>query len=327
VRVLVTGAAGFVGGMVADTLAAAGHQVTALVKDDGAARPRLDAGIRIVTANLLAPERLTAAGVEDGFDAVCHLAALTRVRDSLAAPLRYHAVNVTGTLHLLQALERGTDRHGTAPVVVFGSSCAVYGAGGVMPIPETATPAPIHPYGSSKLAAEQMIIEQARTGRIGAVILRSFNVAGAAAGHADTDRTRIVPAALDVAAGLSEVFGINGDGGTVREYVHVADMADAYQVALDAVRPGDSRIYNVGSGAGVSIIEVLAAVERVTGREVARVSRPAVTEARLLVADSGRIRSELGWRSDRSLIDQIVADAWDDMTNGATRRDATPVFP
>jgi UDP-glucose 4-epimerase len=327
VRVLVTGAAGFVGGMVADTLAAAGHQVTGLVKDDGGTPPRLAPSVEVVTANLLAPAELTAAGVEDGFDAVCHLAALTRVRESYAAPLRYYAANVAGTLNLLQALERGTDRHGTAPVVVFGSSCAVYGAGDVTPIAETASPAPIHPYGSSKLAGELMIVEQARTGRIGAVILRAFNVAGAAAGHADTDRTRIVPAALDVAAGLTEVFGINGDGGTVREYVHVADMADAYHAALGAVRPGEARTYNVGSGVGVSIAEVLSVVERVTGRRVARVRRPAVTEARVLVADSGSIRADLGWRSDRSRIDRIVADAWDDMTDTVTRRDAAPVFP
>jgi UDP-glucose 4-epimerase len=326
-RVLVTGAAGFVGGMVADTLAGAGHQVTALVKDDGAARPRLREGVEVVPANLLAPAQLTAAGVEDGFDAVCHLAALTRVRESLASPLRYYAVNVAGTLNLLQALERGTDRHGIAPVVVFGSSCAVYGPSGVTPIPETAPPAPMHPYGSSKFAAEQMILQQARTGRIGAVVLRSFNVAGAAAGHADADRTRIVPAALDVAAGLAEVFGVNGDGGTVREYVHVADMADAYHAALGAVRPGEARVYNVGSGAGVSVLEVLGAVERVTGRRVARVRRPAAIEARILIADSERIRAELGWRSDRSGIDRIVADAWDDMANGVARRDAAPVLP
>jgi UDP-glucose 4-epimerase len=327
VRVLVTGAAGFVGGIVADQLAAAGHQVTALVRDEGVGPPPLDARVAIVTADLLTPPELTAAGVEEGYEAVCHLAALTRVRESVGDPLRYHEVNVAGTLNLLLALERGTRRHGIAPVVVFGSSCAVYGAGELTPIPESAPTAPLHPYGASKLSAERLVLDQARTGRIGAVVLRAFNVAGATPGHADPDRSRIVPAALEVVAGLRDVFGINGDGGTVREYVHVADMADAYRAALEAVEPGETRVYNVGSGIGVSITEVLDAVERVTGRTVARVRRPAVAEARVLVADSSLIRAELGWRSDRSRIDRIVADAWAEMTGSAAWRDATPVSP
>ncbi len=309
-RVLVTGAAGFVGGVVADTLAAAGHQVTALVRNEPPPA-RLTPGIEIVKADLLEIHTLAAAGIDRGFDAVCHLAALTRVRESQSDPLRYFAVNVTGTVNLLSLLERGTQINDIAPIVVLGSSCAVYGTPETQPIPETQPPAPTNAYGASKISAEQIVTHQAATGRIGAVVLRSFNIAGAAGGHADNDRSRIIPAALAVAAGTSDVFGVNGDGAVIREYVHVADMADAYLAALDAVPPGHSEIFNVGTGAGVSVAEVLAAVERVTGRTVRQVRRPPAAEPPMLVADSRRIRAKLTWRPTRSTIDRIVADAWD----------------
>ncbi len=309
-RVLVTGAAGFVGGVVTDTLAAAGHQVTALIRNE-LPPPRLAPGTEIVRADLLKIHELAAAGIDRGFDAVCHLAALTRVRESLRDPLRYFAVNVTGTVNLLGLLERGTEVSGIAPVVVLGSTCAVYGAPETQPIPETQPPAPTNAYGASKLAAEQIVTHQAATGRIGAVVLRSFNIAGAAGVHADRDGSRIIPAALAVASGASDVFGVNGDGAVIREYVHVADIAAAYLAALDAVAPGHSEIFNVGTGVGVSVAEVLAAVERVTGRTVARMRRPPAVEPPMLVADSRRIRAELTWRPTRSTIDRIVADAWD----------------
>ncbi|AEH08721.1 MULTISPECIES: NAD-dependent epimerase/dehydratase family protein [Protofrankia] len=316
-RVLVTGAAGFVGGAVTDTLAAAGHQVTSLVRS-GRSCPPFAPGVEVVAADLVDFHELELARLDRGFDAVCHLAALTRVRESRYDPLRYFAVNVTGTANLLRLLERGTKAAGTAPVVVLGSTCAVYGTPEIQPIPESTPPAPTHPYGASKLAAEQLVVHQAATGGIGAVVLRSFNVAGAAGRHADNDQSRIIPAALAVAAGRCESFGVNGDGAVIREYVHVADMAEAYLAALDAVRPGHSRIFNVGTGLGVSVIDVLDAVERVTGRAVQRVHRPPAAEPPVLVADSRRIRAELGWQGSRSTIDRIVADAWDAATSRAS---------
>ncbi len=317
VRVLVTGAAGFIGGAVTDTLAAAGHQVTALVRSERSC-PQFAPGVEVIAANLVDVHELEAARLDRGFDAVCHLAALTRVRESQYDPLRYFAVNVTGTVNLLRLLERGTEVRGVAPVVVLGSTCAVYGVPEIQPIPETAPPAPTHPYGASKLAAEQIVVHQAATGGIGAVVLRSFNVAGAAGRHADNDQSRIIPAALAVASGRSEVFHVNGDGAVIREYVHVADMAEAYLAALDAVRPGHSKVFNVGTGVGVSVVDVLDAVERVTGRALRRVHRPPAAEPPVLVADSDRIRAELGWQCTRSTIDRIVADAWDAVTSRAS---------
>jgi UDP-glucose 4-epimerase len=173
---------------------------------------------------------------------------------------------------------------------------------------------PTNPYGASKLAAEQLLLHQAVTGRIGAVVLRSFNIAGAVGGHADTDESRIIPAALAVASGAREAFSVNGNGTVIREYVHVADMADAYRAAVDAVRPGQSKIFNVGTGVGVSVADVLTAVEHVTGRTVQRRQQPPAAEPPMLVADSSRIQTELAWRPMSSTIDQIVADAWEHHT-------------
>ncbi|MGF7238736.1 MAG: NAD-dependent epimerase/dehydratase family protein [Frankia sp.] len=311
-RVLVTGAGGFIGGVVTERLSAAGHQVTALVRNPRSAAG-LPAGVEPAVADLLDPAELAAAGIGRGFDAVCHLGALTRVRDSRREPVRYFAVNVGGTVNLLEALGRGADRTGVAPIIVFASSCAVYGNGSDTPIPETALPLPNHPYGASKFAAEQVIAHLAETGRVGAVLLRSFNVAGAVATHQDRDPTRLLPAALAAAAGLTDAVDVNGDGSVVREYLHVADLADAYVAAVATGRPGRARVYNVGSGVGVSVNEVLASVERVTGREVPRRIRPPATEPRTLVSDSVRARTELRWSSPRSRIDDIVSDAWEAM--------------
>ncbi|CAO5164043.1 UDP-glucose 4-epimerase [Frankia sp. AiPs1] len=308
-RVLVTGASGFIGAVVTDALAVAGHTVTAMVRDPAAA-PAFAPQVEVVRADLLDPRQLAAAGIARGFDGVCHLAALTRVRESRTAPLRYFQANLTGTANLLTALEAGTERTGVAPAFVFGSSCAVYGNMDLTGVPESRRPDPSNPYGASKLAAERLLGHQAGTGLIGAVVLRSFNVAGAVEGHFDADDSRIVPAAIAVASGRRDVFRVNGDGRALREYVHVDDMAAAYLTALQRAAPGRCAIYNVGSGVGVSVIDVLAAVGRVSGRPVRRVHCPPVAEPRALIGDSRRIRAEFGWSSPRSSIERIVADAW-----------------
>lgn len=322
-RILVTGAAGFVGGVTADLLSAAGHHVTALVRDLGA-RHRLSRAVEVVQADLLDPRQLAAAGVGRGFDAVCHLAALTRVRESRLTPLRYFQANVTGTVNLLAALDEGTRATGVTPAFVLGSSCAVYGDNGSSPIPETRPPRPTNPYSASKLAAEQAVEHQAAIDRLGAVILRSYNVAGAVGRHTDGDASRIIPAALAVAAGQHDAFRVNGDGRSIREYVHVVDMARAYLAAVQAAVPGRCQIYNVGSGHGVSIGEVLSVVERVTGRMVPRRTMPAVPEPRALIADSNRIRAELGWTSPSSTVDKIIFDAWRSSYASYAASDAVP---
>ncbi|MGI5163538.1 NAD-dependent epimerase/dehydratase family protein [Spirillospora sp. CA-253888] len=307
-RVLVTGAAGYVGYAVGRRLLAAGHRVTGLVRDPGRPLPR---GVRPIIGDLLDAEGL--AAVLDGpYDAVCHLAALTRVRESFADPLGFFTVNVQGTVNLLRALPPvRKDGSATPPTrVVYGSTAAVYGAPDLQPIPETQPPAPTSPYGSSKLAAEEVVRSYARTGAIGAVVLRTFNVAGSVDGRPDPDPTRLIPRALAVAAGRAPHLEVNGDGGAVREYLHVDDLAAAHVAAVEAVRPGQERVYNVGGGAAASVAEVVAAVAEVTGRPVPVVHRPPQPEPPLLLSDAAAIGRDLGWRPARSALREIIADSW-----------------
>ncbi|TDD86407.1 NAD-dependent epimerase/dehydratase family protein [Actinomadura rubrisoli] len=299
-RILVTGAAGYVGYAVARRLVAAGHEVDGLVRRAGAVLP---AGVREVAGDLLEP-----GGLPEGpYDGVCHLAALTRVRESFAGPLRFFASNVQGTVNLLEAVD--------APRVVYGSTAAVYGAPERQPIPETEATAPTSPYGASKLAAEQAVRFHARTGAIGAVVLRTFNVAGSVDGRGDPDETRLIPKALAVAAGRAPHLEVNGDGSAVREYLHVDDLAAAYVLALEAARPGEERVYNVGSGAGAAVHEVVAAVEEVTGRPVPTLRRPPRPEPPVLVCDASAIAAGLGWRPARSALPDIISGSWDALTH------------
>ncbi|WP_067831699.1 NAD-dependent epimerase/dehydratase family protein [Actinomadura kijaniata] len=295
-RVLVTGAAGYVGYAVGRRLVAAGHEVAGLVRD--AARD-LPPGVRPVVGDLLDAASLTFDGP---FDAVVHLAALTRVRESFTDPLRYFEVNVQGTVNLLRAVP--------APRVVYGSTAAVYGTPPVQPVPETQPPAPASPYGASKLAAEEVVRYHARTGAAGAVVLRTFNAAGSVAGRPDPDPTRLIPRALAVAAGHAPHLEVNGDGSAIREYLHVDDLAAAHVAALDAARPGGEAVYNVGGGSGASVAEVVATVEEVTGRPVPVLRRPPRPEPPLLVGDSAAIRRDLGWRPGRSALPEIIEGAW-----------------
>ncbi|PBC71406.1 UDP-glucose 4-epimerase [Streptomyces sp. TLI_235] len=302
-RVLVTGAFGFVGQAVVQRLAAAGHEVRALSSSRTGAGGLPVAGVfraDVRDAAALAP---AVAGV----DAVCHLAALTRGRESVVRPQAHREVNLGGTAALLDALRARPE--GGRPLVVFGSTAAVYGAPERQPIDESAVPAPGNPYGESKLAAERELAERAAAGEISAVVLRCFNVAGAG----DVDEARILPRALAVAAGRHPSLELNGDGGVVRDFVHVDDVAEAYLRALGAeevlAAHGGFRVYNVGA-TPASMREIVAAVERLTGRPVPVVRRPALPEAPRLVADCTRIRLELGWRPERSALDRLVLDAW-----------------
>jgi UDP-glucose 4-epimerase len=301
-RVLVTGATGFVGYVVASALQEAGHDVVALTRSAGALPP----GVERLPGDLCDPTSL--GGVTRGrFDAACHLAALVRVRDSRADPLRFWRTNLGGTLALLDALVA----RAAAPVrLVVASTCAVYGDDAVPPVAEDAAPAPGHPYGAAKLAADRAVADVAATGAVGAVSLRAFNVAGGVAGHGDRDTTRLVPKLVAVAHGRAPELAVNGDGSAVRDYVHVADMADAFVRALDACRPGRWTAYNVGAGRGSTIAEVIAAAEAVAGRRLPVRSGPPVPEPAALVADPGRIRRELGWTAPHSDLRRIVADAY-----------------
>lgn len=310
-RVLVTGGAGYVGGVVAVRLRDAGHEVAILTRR---AAYRAPTGVAVLSGDLRDAAGLGALVAAFRPEGVCHLAARVRVRESLADPLGYFETNVVGTLHLLRALEplAGRGGAGRPPRLVFASAGAVYDATRAGPFREDAPVAPTTPYAASKLAAEQLIAAQAATGRLAAVTLRTLVIAGSGPGgcQPDDDRSRLIPKALAVAAGLEPVLTVNGDGSAVREYTHVADVADAYLLALEAARPGSYQCFNIGSGIAATISDLIATVEAVTGRPVPVAYRPAQPEPQTLQLDSGHARATLGWRPTCTSLRELIEDAW-----------------
>lgn len=308
-RVLVTGAAGFLGRAVVEELLSAGMDVTPMVRRAPESwRVHFGAPVAADITDVRSVRRLVVGG---GFDAIVHLAGLKRGRESLGQPLRYFDVNVGGTLHLLRCLEEVYEGTGKWIRVVFASSSVVYGSPQTRdPLTEERPLSATSPYAATKISCEQMLSFEAKTGALGAVILRLFNVAGAAAGHSDPDLTRIIPGAIAVANGSGGSFPLNGDGSAVREFVHVLDVARAFRVALEEVRQGENLVLNVGSGIGLTMREVIATVERASGCSLAVDVRPPQDEPAFLVADVSRARAQLGWEPVHSGIDEIVGDAW-----------------
>ncbi|WP_037807200.1 NAD-dependent epimerase/dehydratase family protein [Streptomyces sp. NRRL F-2580] len=309
-RVLVTGAYGFVGNAVVRRLAEVGHEVVALThRPAEAPLPELPVS-QVVRGDIRDKTALAAA--LDGVEGVCHLAALTRVRESFDRPEEYQDVNAGGTVALLDALAAAS--RSLIPRVILGSTAAVYGAPERQPISEDTVPAPSNPYGVSKLAADDALRVRAEAGEIEAVSLRCFNISGAVSGVGDADESRIIPKAVAVAAGRYPHLEMNGDGDAVRDFVHVDDLARAYVLALEATS-APYRLYNVGATAA-SMREIVATVERVTGKPVPVVHRPPQPEPPRLVADISRITTDLGWKPERSSLEALVTDAWSAVSGG-----------
>jgi UDP-glucose 4-epimerase len=304
VRVLVTGGTGYLGRAVTRELVAHGHTVTVLSR--GNRRVELPPGVHAVVADLQDAEAVRQTVADNPCDAAVHLAGRTNARESFSHPLGYYATNVTGTLNLLTALDKMAADTGIRHGVVFASTNAVYGSQAEDRISETATPHPESPYAASKLAAEQLIEFHARTGAIGAVILRCFNIAGAVDGITDPDLTRIIPRILHAAA-TGQSVPVNGDGSTQRDFVHIADVATAVRLAAEAATTGTPKTYNVGTGEGTAIRDIITAAEKLCGRRITVEHRPPAREPHTAVADTSLIRTELGWRpSRRSTITQIL---------------------
>ncbi|QIS15887.1 NAD-dependent epimerase/dehydratase family protein [Nocardia arthritidis] len=293
-RVLVTGANGYLGSAVVEALLTAGHQVVALVRGD---RSRVPDGAVVRSADLLDPQALSAA-VRD-VDAVCHLAALTRVRESAAARAQYVVINVDGTGNLLDAMRAAGIRG-----LVFASTVAVYGTPDRQPMPEELPEDPRHPYAETKLAAERLIESRTATGDLAASVLRLCNVAGGP----DPDPTRILPRIL--AATPEQPLRVNGDGSVIRDYLHIADAASAFAAAVVRLPdPGGFRRYNIGSGVGTTLNGLIAAIARITGRAIPVEYGPPVAEPPCLISDSTRANYELAWRPTYSTIDAIIRGA------------------
>jgi UDP-glucose 4-epimerase len=302
-KLLVTGGAGYIGSIVGSQLLAAGHEVVVLDNLERGHREAVSADARLVVADLLDQDAVEDV-VGEGFDGVLHFAAFALVGESVAHPERYYRTNVGGTLNLLDAM-----RVAEIPRLVFSSTCAVYGQPDEVPIPETAPPRPTNAYGASKLAVDGMIGDFCIAHGLGAVSLRYFNVAGASGvlGEDHEPETHLIPNILRAALGVKEfveVFGTDyptPDGTAVRDYIHIEDLSTAHILALEGVRPGEHRIFNLGNGDGFSVraeIEV---------READR--RPG--DPPMLVAASERIRAELGWSARKPALRDMVGDAWE----------------
>lgn len=295
-RVLVTGAGGYVGRAVVAALQVAGHEpVAALHQSDSLG------DVEHCRVDLLEPESLRAP--LRNVEGVVHLAGLTLARESWADPLQYFNVNVTGTLSLLSAMKAEDVGR-----LVFASTGAIYGSPDVQQMSEALPADPPHPYAASKYAAELAVDAMARSGQLGAVVIRLFS----AAGGADPDPTRIVPRVLAAAAGEVDHLHINGDGSAVRDLLHVDSAAQAFIAALERVPEiGQVDCYNIGSGMGTSVMDVVRAAERITGRRVPVVHGPPAGEPARLVCDPSRAAEALDWKPAHSAVDEIVRSAWE----------------
>ena len=304
-RVLITGATGLLGHAVAHALTEHGHEVTALSRNGGDIP---DAAKTHIAADVRSADDMRAAVAEA--DAVCHLAALVRVRDSIAEPLEYWKTNVVGTLNVLEALT-ATATPDTPKRLVLSSTGAVYGIPTRQPIAEDEATAPTNPYAATKLAADMAAAHTTAASKaLGATSLRAFNIAGASVGRTDWDLTRLIPKTLAVHAGKADDLVINGEGTAIRDFVHVDDMADAFVRALDACVPGTWQAYNIGSGRRTTVREVLDTAAAVTGKDVPIRHAPPAAEPPELVADSSKAAAELGWQPRKSDLRTIITDAW-----------------
>ncbi|WP_043727983.1 UDP-glucose 4-epimerase GalE [Nocardia asiatica] len=312
-KLLVTGGAGYVGGVCAQVLLEAGHEVVVLDDLSTGNAEGVPSAARFVEGDLAeaAPQLLAA----ETFDGVLHFAAQSLVGESVQQPEKYWHGNVVKTFELLEALRRtGTPR------LVFSSTAAVYGEPEQVPITEEAPTRPTNPYGASKLAIDHAITSYAVAHGLAATSLRYFNVAGAYGGLGENRvvETHLIPLVLQVAAGHRKAISVFGtdwptqDGTAVRDYIHIRDLAQAHLLALATAEAGTHRIYNLGSGTGFSVREVISACERVTGLPITAQDAPRRPgDPATLIASSARAITELGWRPEHNDLDEIVTDAWD----------------
>ncbi|WP_151774459.1 UDP-glucose 4-epimerase GalE [Streptomyces abyssomicinicus] len=310
-KYLVTGGAGYIGSVVAQHLLEAGHQVVVLDDLSTGFREGVPEGAEFVRADL----REAGRHLDASFDAVLHFAASSQVGESVVRPEKYWENNVGGSLALLTAMREAGVRK-----LVFSSTAATYGEPETVPIPETARTAPTNPYGATKLAVDHMITSEANAHGLAAVSLRYFNVAGAYGdrGERHDPESHLIPLILQVALGRRDHISVYGDdyptpdGTCIRDYIHVADLADAHLLALDAATPGEHLICNLGNGSGFSVRQVIDTVRQVTGHPIpAQVAERRGGDPAVLVASAATARDRLGWSPRRADLTTIVTDAWD----------------
>jgi UDP-glucose 4-epimerase len=312
VRVLVTGGAGYLGSVCAAHLVEAGHDVVVLDDLSTGHRDAVPDGCRFVEGDVA---DAAAPILAEGVDGVLHLAAKSLVGESMEHPERYWRGNVVTTFQLLEAMRA----HGT-PRLVFSSTAAAYGEPEQVPVTEDTPTRPTNTYGATKLAIDHAISSYSSAHGLAGVSLRYFNVAGAHGrfGERHAVETHLIPIVLQVATGRRSSVQVYGedwptpDGTCIRDYIHVDDLAEAHLLALEHAVPKQHRIYNLGSGTGFSVREVIDTCRMVTGHPLPAQSatrRPG--DPAVLIASSERAYQELGWRPSRTDLNRIVTDAWE----------------
>ncbi|MBI4718494.1 MAG: UDP-glucose 4-epimerase GalE [Planctomycetes bacterium] len=315
-RVFVTGGAGYVGSHCVRELCNAGHDVTVFDNLVGGHRQAVDPRATFVAGDLSDTALLGRTFAANRFDAVMHFAALLDVNESTRKPLPYYRNNVAYTVSLLELMQiRGIAR------LIFSSTCATYGVPPSAPITEDMPQHPINPYGRTKLAIEWALRDSAAAWGLGATALRYFNAAGAASdgtiGEDHRPEYHLIPVVLEAALGKREGIRIFGtdyptrDGTCVRDYVHVEDLAVVHRLALESQPPGVFCYYNVGTGRGVSVRELVDAAREVTGADIPASPAPRREgDPPELYADPAKITRELGWRPAHTDIRTTIETAW-----------------
>lgn len=319
-KILVTGGAGYIGSVVAEQLLERGDTVIVVDNLSTGKRAHVPRDARFLQCDVGDVERITALLRDNAVDVVMHFAAASLVGESMSDPEHYFQNNVAQTFHLLKAMRAaGCSR------LIFSSTAAVYGQPIHIPITEEHPTAPINPYGLSKLMMEQALAWYGQAYGFRYTIFRYFNAAGATTHHGE-DRdveTHLIPLLLQTALGRRDTFTLYGDdydtpdGTCIRDYIHVADIADAHIRAIAHLEKRPAAIYNLGTGKGSSNREVIDMVREVSGKDLnIQTGSRRAGDPGILVASAQKAREELGWQPQYSDLRQIVESAWRfNMTN------------
>lgn len=312
-NILVTGGAGYIGSVVAERLSAFGHKAIIYDNLSEGHRGAVSAGCALIVAELNDATALTAAMRKHKIEAVIHLAANALVGESMSNPSKYFRNNVGAGITLLDAMVACDVKR-----IVFSSTCAVYGEPDSSPITEDSRQRPANPYGESKLAFERLLHWYEMAHGIRYASLRYFNAAGATIdlGEDHSPETHLIPIVLGCALGNRnevEVFGSDyptPDGTCVRDYIHVTDIADAHMRALGGIEQS-SHTFNLGTGDGYSVREVIETARRITNHPIpVKVAPRRPGDPAVLVASAERIRREFNWSPEHSSLEEIIESAW-----------------
>ena len=318
-RILVTGGAGYVGAVSVAAFLAAGHEVTVLDDLTSGHRSAVPDGAQLVAGSFGDGALVERTLRQGGIEAVLHCAARSLVGESIKDPAKYYRENVAGGIAMLEAM-----RVADVSRIVFSSTAAVYGVPDATPIPEDAALRPINPYGETKRSFEGALAWYGQAYGLRSVSLRYFNVAGATEtiGEDHDPETHLIPVVLR-AVETGEPLTLFGDdyptpdGTCIRDYIHVADLADAHLRAIEATSPDDSRtetgalVCNLGNGGGFSNRQVIAAAETVVGRPIPyQVGPRRPGDPPVLVASAARAGEVLGWRPGHPTLESMVGSAW-----------------